>query len=434
MDLTKSLSGHADDLGRCARCSLCKYPPLAQIKSKRFSLGCPAVGKYAFHGYSSGGKMILGLALLEGRIDVSEELREIVYRCSTCGSCDVSCKYNRDLEPLEYIFALRAELIARGAGPMPAHEPILKSIRNYDNVWMQPKKARARWAAGLPVKDASAERFDVLYFAGCSYALKPELRAVPRNLVGLMLKAGLTVGIFGEREPCCGSPAFTLGDRELFRQCAEKNLDLWERAGVRTVVVSCAGCYGLMRAKYPLVRETGIEVLSAPEMAARLIARKRLRPAREVRRKVTYHDPCHLGRQSEKLGRWSGRTYKALNQCVVQEPKRAYNRGANGIYDAPRQVLRAIPGLEFREMERIREYSFCCGSGGGVKSAFPEMALWAAGERLEEAACAGADELVTSCPWCETNFADAAARRANGGKPFPVTNLFELLTESVGGV
>jgi len=120
-----------------------------------------------------------------------------------------------------------------------------------------------------------------------------------------------------------------------------------------------------------------------------------------------------------------------LNQCVVQEPHKSFNRGTHGIYEAPRKILQAIPGIELREMERIREYSFCCGSGGGVKSAFGEMAMWAASERLAEAEATGAGMLVTSCPWCESNLMDAAAQ---GDSSLDVANLFDLFVESLGGV
>ena len=250
-------------------------------------------------------------------------------------------------------------------------------------------------------------------------------------MVNLMHQGGVRVGILGNKEPCCGSPAFTLGDRETFKQQAQKNVALWERTGAKTVVTSCAGCYGLMKAKYPLAVELPFEILSAPEMAYRLLQEGKIKPARKVKQVVTYHDPCHLGRQSEKLTSWNGTQRKVLNQCVIQDPPRQFNRGTHGIYDAPRNVLNAIGGIEFREMERTREYSFCCGSGGGVKSAFPEMALWAATERLQEAAATGAEMIVTSCPWCESNLMDAAA--ADNETNLKVANLFDLLDESIGG-
>jgi Fe-S oxidoreductase len=231
-------------------------------------------------------------------------------------------------------------------------------------------------------------------------------------MIRLLRLAGVNVGILGVSEACCASPSFTLGDRETFRSVAQKNVEQWQRTGAATLVASCAGCYGLIKSKYPLVADLPFEVLSAPEMIDRLVQDGRLKLSREVRRTVTYHDPCHLGRQSERLTPWHGRQRKVLNQCVLQEPPKKFNRGTFGIYEAPRSLLGAIPGLEFQEMERIREYSFCCASGGGVKSAFPEMALWAATERLAEARATGARALVTSCPWCESNFQDAARAQA----------------------
>ena len=431
MELHKRLVEYRDDLARCARCSLCKYPPLAAIKSHRYSVGCPAIGRYGFHAYSAGGKIIIALALLEQRVSLSPDMVEVIYRCSTCGSCDVSCKYNRDLEPLEYIWALRAECFEQGLAPLHNHKVLLESIRQYNNVWNQPRARRDRWAKGLQVKDASTQKVEVLYYVGCTYSYHAGLQHVAHNTVKLMQKAGLTVGILGNEEVCCTSPAFVMGDRKLFTEVAQKNIDQWAATGARIVVTSCAGCYGLIKAKYPLVSDYPFEVLSAPELMDRLIQEKKLHPDRSLRRTITYHDPCHLGRQSERLVPWHGTIRKVLNQCVIQDPPKVFRRGTSGVYEAPRNVLNAIDGLELREMERIKEYAFCCGAGGGVKSAFPEMALWAATERIEEAKSTGADTLVTACPWCESNLQDAVLHNKSS---ISIQDFTTLLVEATGGV
>ena len=127
---------------------------------------------------------------------------------------------------------------------------------------------------------------------------------------------------------------------------------------------------------------------------------------------VTYHDPCHLGRQGEDYEPWNGTEVKIYGQAVVYDPPRPRYNGAYGVYDAPRDVLRAIPGVELIEMERSREAAWCCGAGGNVREAYPEFNAWTAGKRVEEAKSTGAEALVTACSGCEKNFAEAVAAGA----------------------
>jgi Fe-S oxidoreductase len=186
----------------------------------------------------------------------------------------------------------------------------------------------------------------------------------------------------------------------------------------------------VLKTKYPLVAPIGFEVLSVTELLAELVDQGRLPMRHPVNRTVTYHDPCHLGRQSETYKPWHGRERKVLNHLVIQDPPKEFNRGTYGIYEAPRRVLRAIPGLELQEMERVREFSFCCGSGGGAKSAFPDFALATARERVEEAESTGAEMLVTACPWCESNLAEGIA---DAGSRLEMASLIQLVSRAMGG-
>lgn len=428
--LGKTLSDYEKDMTRCARCSLCKWPPLAQVKSIRYSQVCPAISRYNFHSYSGGGKMIIGLSKLKGRVEYSEEMLNVIYRCSLCGACDISCKYSRDLEPLEILHTLRATCVRDGVAPLPAHRPILDSMRNYDNVWMQPRKKKGSWAKKLTVKNARERRCDTLYFVGCTYALKPELSDVARATVQVLESAGVDLGILAEDELCCGSPAYTIGDEELFIENARRNIEMLNGLGVRRVVASCAGCYAVLKTKYPLVAPTNFEVVNVTELLAELADEGKLRFTRPLDRTITYHDPCHLGRQSETHKEWNGVERKVLNHLVIQDPPKEFNRGTYGVYEAPRRVLEAIPGIKLAEMERIREFSFCCGSGGGAKSAFPEFALATARERVDEAESTGAEMLVTACPWCESNLSDGIG---DAGSRLEAVSLIELVLQAMGG-
>ena len=430
-----ALAEYRKDMLRCTRCSCCKFIPLLSItKSKRFSYACPAVSRYNFHSYSGSGKVICALSLIEDRIDYTDRLLHIIFNCTLCGACDLSCRIGTQIEVYEILHELRVKCFEDGKAPLPGHRPILDSIKNYDNVWMQPRSRRKAWAKDLGVKDFAKDRPEYLYFVGCTYSYEPRLREVVRMTAELLHKAGVDFGILGNQETCCGSPGYTIGDMQTFEACARKNLETFEKLGVKKIITSCAGCYGMFKAHYPLHlgEAAGYEVVHAIELLDDLVAGGQLAPERDVPMRVTYHDPCHLGRLSEAKVPSHGEEEKILGTLVVKEPEKAI--GFHGIFDPPRNVLAAIPGLELREMERIREYSWCCGSGAGVKSAFPEFALWTSQERLTEALSTGAEALVSCCPWCERNLMDGSlelAKKGNGGTAdapaMPVYDAVELL-------
>ncbi len=422
------LQDYRIDLQRCSRCSLCKWLPLSQIKSWRFANACPSMVWGNFHAYSAGGKMIAALALLDGRIDYTDKLVEILYQCQMDGACDVSCKVNRDLDPLEVMLELRAKCVEEGQ-VLPAHMVMIESLKSDDNTLGEPKAERGKWAEGLDVKDIAKEKADVLYFAGCRYSFDQDLRKIARDALSLLMKTGVDVGISGKEEACCGGRAFEIGYRGELTKYAEHNMETWKAAGVRTVVTPCSDCYGTFKFHYArLGKEMNFEVLHITEYLDRLIKEGTLKPTKKVPMQVTYHDPCHLGRLSEPFIPWEGVERKVLGQVIVKDPPKEYRRGTSGIYEPPRDVLRSIPGLELVEMERIKEYAWCCGAGGGVKEAYPEFALSTADERIEEAMATGAEALVTSCSWCERNFRDALER---SGANIKLYDVVELLIEAL---
>ncbi len=314
---------------------------------------------------------------------------EVLYYCSQCYSCKVLCPMGIQLT--EVLMEARRLAVREGAGPLEAHEALIKSVRNYDNPWMQPRQARDRWAKRLRLKTLPRERAEVLYYPGCTAAYVSSAQPVAQAAASLMLRSGVDFGILGREEACCGSTALRVGERGLFEELAARNLDMFNRCGASVLVTACAGCYGIIKHEYPRLGELRLEVLHLSELLLRLLEEGRMELP-EVRMRVTYHDPCHLGRHA-------------------------------GVFEAPRRILRAVPGLELVEMERIRENSLCCGAGGGLRTAHGSLASELAGERLEEAVAAGAEAVVTCCPFCESNLGDAS--RARGG--LPVLDLVELL-------
>ena len=197
-----------------------------------------------------------------------------------------------------------------------------------------------------------------------------------------------------------------MGYRNEFNQCAEANIAALNKAGVKTIITPCADCYHAFKRLYPNLGSQ-FEVLHMVEFLDRLIKEGKIKFSHKVPMTITYHDPCHLGRQGEPYIPWNGKETKIRGQIVIYEPRKPRYNGTQGIYDPPRDVLKSIPGIQLMEMERIREYAWCCGAGGGVREAYPEFSRWTASERIEEAIATGAEAIVTACPWCERNFLDA---------------------------
>lgn len=424
------LNDYVGDMKRCARCSICKWPPLAQIKSWRFSQNCPSIARYNFHSYSGGGRMALGLALAEGKLDdVTDELLNIVYRCTACGACDSSCKYNSELEVLWSIYSTRAHLVSMG-NFLPEHLMIIESLRKEDNTMAQPKADRAKWAEGLNIRDLSqGGQAEVIYHAGCLSCYDPDLSSIARDAVTLLKQAGIDLGFMGSNETCCGSMAFQLGFQGDFIKFAESNIDDWNAAGAKRVVTSCACGFGIMKAVYPLLgKEMKFEVLHITQILDELIKEGKLQLSKSIPARVTYHDPCNLGRNSEQYVPWRGVEKKVLGQFILREPEKVVHRGWEGVYEPPRDIIRRIPGIELVEMERIREYSWCCGAGSGVKLSMDDFALWTASERIKEAESVAAEAIVTACPWCERNFKDAIAQ---SGDQLMVYDVVELVKQAL---
>ena len=196
-------------------------------------------------------------------------------------------------------------------------------------------------------------------------------------------------------------------DKVINRYVTYKNLDVIESKGIETVIFSCAGCYDTFKVDYPLYRNYKFRVLHTVEFIDELLEKGQLKLTNEVPLTVTYHDPCHLGRNAERYEEWDGDKVDLMPLVSIYVPPKPKRTGSRGIYDAPRNILKKIPGLKVVEMERIREYSYCCGAGAGVKSAFPDFALKTAINRIQEAEDTGADTLTSACPFCSTNLQDA---------------------------
>lgn len=417
-----ALEDYRPDMERCSRCSFCKWIPLAQVKSWRFAKGCPSVEYNKFQSYSAGGRLAASLSLLEGRCSYTDEFLKIAYSCLLDGMCDVACKVCRyNMQPLETMRELRFRLVEDGQ-MLPEHMVLIDSLRKENNTMGEPRSERGNWAIGLDVEKITSKKAEVLFHAGCLFSYDRELQEVPRTAITILKSAGVDVGIMGEDEACCGGRIYDMGYKGEFIKYAENNIEAWAAAGVKTVVTSCSDCYHAFKRLYPAYG-SDIEVLHTVEFIERLINDGKITFTRNVPLKVTYHDPCHLGRRGEPYVPWSGKEKKVRGQIVVYEPRKPRYCGAQGVFEAPRNVLKAIPGIELVEMERIKEYAWCCGAGGGVWEAFPDFSSWVSSERIEEAKSTGAEALVTACSWCERNFTDAIKRDSTAMKIYDIAEL-----------
>jgi Fe-S oxidoreductase len=381
----KTLEDYRDQVWGCARCNWCQNQWGWNVKNAEYSEICPAFHEYRFFPYSGMGKMHIARAIIEGDFDYDDapELAEFIYTCTTCGACEMNCQRLQDKEPLKVNETLRAMLVKNGIGPLPEHKNLISSVKSYDNPWMQPRTQRDRWARKINIKNIKKDKCETLFFVGCTTALDPAMATVAQDTATILLKAGVDLGMLGKDELCCGSPIARIGDRDTFISLARRNIELLNGLGVKEIVTSCPGCFRAIRHDYaeiPDTPEINFKVYHAVEYIDLLIKEGKLKLITEIPLKITWHDPCHLGRH-----------------C--------------GIYDAPRNILNAIPGIELMEKERIKDQSWCCGGGGGSRTAFLDFAQSTAAKLIDEVKnTTDAEAIVTCCPFCEQNIGDVLNR------------------------
>jgi Fe-S oxidoreductase len=417
-----ALEDYQGDMGMCCRCSACKFIPMQKVKGSAFSYVCPSISRYNFHAYSGGGRLNIAASMMKNGFNYTDKLLDIVYNCQMCGACGVSCNYAMDMEVLEPISEFRLKCVEDGK-TNPALDKVIAGLRK-TGAMVPTKGKRGDWAAGLNLKDATKEKVDVLYHVGCLTSYDKDMQKLAKATVKILQKAGVNFGIAGNAESCCGGRAYQMGYKEDFLSQAKKNMAMIKKAGVKTLVTACADGYQAFKVLYDRYDLKGdLEVLHISEYIYRLIKDGKLKPRRKVNNSVTYHDPCRLGRLGESWIHWKGK--KIPGDKFVFDPPKEYRRGTKGVYEPPRDVLKGIPGLKFTEMTRIKEYSWCCGAGGGVNESNPAFAKWTAEDRIKEAESTGAEAIVTACPWCEKTFNEAIKESGSSLKVYDIIELVE---------
>jgi len=373
---------------------------------------CPLVE--STHGFSTQGPYGILRSIYHGiKRDFAESLtvqdkqvlRNILYSCTTCGACDIKCKTSGAGVPIvELIESGRKLLVDEMVGPLKNQNTALKSIWNRGNPYGMPAADRLGWLKNLSEKESLSCKIvpddgevDLLLYVGCTASYEKSIQNVARSLVTLLEHMKINYGILKEEE-CCGSPANRIGDNQLFSDVFYKNTKKFVEYGVKHIITISPHCYNTFVNEYPDSMKE-IKIQHYTEFLSDMMEDGRLDIAKEIAKKVTYHDPCYLGKK-------------------------------NNIYDAPRKLLRGIPAVNLVEMKRNRQDSLCCGGGGGRMWDEVEEVTRLSEIRLGEAMDADAEIIATACPWCHIQLHDAVQDTNNESK-IVVKDIAEILVEAL---
>jgi Fe-S oxidoreductase len=336
--------------------------------------------------------------------DIIED--DVLWSCTTCGACVEQCPV--DIEHVDTILDMRRyEVLMEARFPTEAGT-MLRNIENQGDPWGLGQSHRLDWTQGLGfeipvVRDSVPDDVEYLFWVGCAGALDERARRTTQAIARLLHGAGVSFAVLGPKESCTGDPARRLGNEYLYQTQAQMNIETLQGAGVKKVVASCPHCFNSISREYPALGGN-FEVLHHTQLLERLLSEGRLRPAARVDTKVTYHDPCYLGRHNE-------------------------------VYDEPRGILHHVPGVEVTEMHRHRRTGFCCGAGGARMWVEERIGKRINVERTDEALGTGADVVSTACPYCLIMLDDATkGRQAEGlvSESVRVLDVAQVLEQSVG--
>jgi Fe-S oxidoreductase len=308
-----------------------------------------------------------------------------IFQCTGCGACEEVCHVNIELHELWK--KVKNQLFKQGLIKIDTHKAVRERIKKYRNPFSEPPEDRGKW---FPKDLKVSKNPEVVFFQGCTEAYRRQELA--ETTVRILEKAGVKYTILGPEEWCCGSILINTGQTDFVKEYATHNVKAIEKTGAKALVVACAGCYNTIKNEYPKIGgELPFELYHVTEYLEKLIDEKKLKFTKPIIKTVTFHDSCHLGR-------------------------------GGGIFEAPRNVIKKIPGITLREMVRNRRMSRCCGAGCGCAAAFNELASDLAFERLKEAKKTKADLIVTTCPFCNLNL-NKVAKDNNMLKTVDVTQL-----------
>ncbi|MBI4338474.1 MAG: (Fe-S)-binding protein [Chloroflexi bacterium] len=321
-----------------------------------------------------------------------------LWDCVTCRACMEACPVY--IEHIDSIVDMRRNLVMEAAQMPEGAQGVLENMERRGHPWRGTQSTRTDWMEGTGVKTLAEDAdVEVLLWVGCTPALNPQNQRVPRAMASLLKAAGIKFGVLGNEETCSGDPARRLGNELLFQMMAQQNIQTFQSYKVKKVITLCPHCFNSMKNEYPQLG-SDVEVVHYTEFVDQLLREGRLKPVKTIKMEMTYHDSCYLGRH-------------------------------NRVFDAPRSIAKAIPGLTLHEMDQRREHGFCCGAGGGHMWMEDSGGRRISHMRTEQFLETRGDTLGVSCPFCQQMFQEGIASKGMG-ETKQVKDLLEVVAESVG--
>lgn len=393
VDFSK-LKTHQDLIQLCAKCGDCATTGTQISTAKRHvSEPCPVKNVLGFEAYDARGRIIIMKRLLENNMELDKGFLDWAYTCTECGSCRETClAIEGGIDTPLLMDALRQDLVDNNL-QIDKHTQILNSIIKDQNPYHEPKTKRFDFYENAE-NYFNVENAEYILYIGCTECYRQQDVAVAT--IELLDHLGVKFLLL-EDEPCCGSILKRYGYSRDFEQIARANLEQLEEKKIKKVIFPCAGCYRTYKIDYEDYNNTDLEFYHLTEFLEEYLTQHVFGFKSQSHKKIAYHDPCHLGRHA-------------------------------GVYEAPRTLLRLIDNSTYIELDALRNYSHCCGAGGGVKSSNPELAEKMAERRNNEALERDIDIFVTACPFCERNLNDGIPELANG---FKVMDIAEIMSQTI---
>ncbi|MHB9094109.1 MAG: (Fe-S)-binding protein [Eubacteriales bacterium] len=326
-----------------------------------------------------------------------------LWECSCCNQCHFVCPAR--LDTVELWENMREAMYVAGIGPVPEQRTYCDTLKTFGNPYKKEQVERTAWIESGLSRGTLLERpglitdnrAPVLLFLGCTASYDEKINLVAQHAANILNRAGIQFGIMGPDEDCCYGKLRRIGDPD-FAEKANSNIARLNNLGIETLVTACAGCFKTLKHDYSRIAKQNYKIYHLAEYMDILLAQGTIRLEVPIEGKITYHDPCLLGRHI-------------------------------GIYEPPRRIIRAIPGLELVEMGRNRQHSRCCGAGGGLKMANHDLQEAASVYRIRDAEATGAEYLTTPCPTCFSGLSGGAAKIES---PLKVRHLADLVAQSMG--
>ena len=330
---------------------------------------------------------------------------DVLWSCTNCGACVEECPV--DIEHIDHISSMRRnQVLIESAFPTEAGS-MLRNLENKGNPWGLNEDKRLEWITEVdfevPVVDgALGADVEYLFWVGCAGALEDRAKRTTKAIAELLHVAGVNFAVLGPAETCTGDPARRIGNEFVFSMLAQQNIETLNEAGVKKIVASCPHCFNTIAREYPQLGGN-YEVIHHTQLLASLLADGKIKPVNPVNEKITYHDPCFLGRH-------------------------------NRVFTAPREIMEQVPGVRAQEMHRCKERGFCCGAGGARMWMEERIGKRINVERIDEALGTDPDTISTGCPYCLVMLGDAVNAKKGEGEAkesLEVVDVAQLLIRSI---